>query len=184
VIRKRRDPSVGHETQPGEDRFKAILCADQARRPRASAHTARAEKLDAFEPETGSRDQTAIPCGSPTGRIMLGFAKRACPLAVLAVLVSAGAPAKAQFADEGQMQRFAPVLEMMKQKMGKRRFGQLMQTMGPMIMQMEEQGGFSTLTGGDMPGIGGLDVGQMIGMVGPMTDLIAGRGGKGRRHRR
>jgi hypothetical protein len=32
--------------------------------------------------------------------------------------------------------------------------------------------------------LGGLDVGRMIGMIGPMKGLIGGRGGKGRRHRR
>lgn len=117
---------------------------------------------------------------------MIGFAKLACPLAVLAVLSLTGAPAKAQFAgmDEGQMQQFAPVLEMMKEKMGKRRFGQLMQTMGPMILQMEEQGGLSGLTGGNMPATGSLDMGQMIGLIGPMTDLVDHRNGKGRRHHR
>jgi hypothetical protein len=117
---------------------------------------------------------------------MIGFARLACPLAVIAVLVSAGAPAKAQLAgmDEGQMPQFAPLLEVMKEKMGKRRFGQLMQAMGPMILQVEEQGGFSALTGGTMPGVGGLDTAQMIGMIGPMTDLIGDRRGKGRRHRR
>jgi hypothetical protein len=116
---------------------------------------------------------------------MIGFAKLACPLAVLAVLGAAGAPAKAQFAgmDEGQMQQFAPLLEMMKEKMGKRRFGQLMQAMGPMIIQMEEQGGLSALMSGNVSGIGGLNMSQMIGVIGPMTDLIGGRSGK-RRHRR
>jgi hypothetical protein len=30
-----------------------------------------------------------------------------------------------------------------------------------------------------MSGMGGLDVAQMIGLIGPMTDLIGGRTGKG-----
>jgi hypothetical protein len=37
---------------------------------------------------------------------------------------------------------------------------------------------------GNMSGMDGVDVGQMIGIFGPMTDLIGGRTGKGRRHRR
>jgi hypothetical protein len=117
---------------------------------------------------------------------MIGFAKLACPLAVVAALSVAAAPAKAQFAgmDDGQMQQFAPLLEMMKEKMGKRRFGQLMQAMGPMILQMEEQGGLSGLTSGNMAGLARIDVGQMIGLIGPMTDPVGSRGGKGRRPRR
>ena len=39
------------------------------------------------------------------------------------------------------MTQMAPMLEMMKAKMGKRRFGQMMQTMGPMMGGMMENGG-------------------------------------------
>ena len=39
------------------------------------------------------------------------------------------------------MTQMAPMLEMMKAKMGKRRFGQMMQTMGPMMSRMMESGG-------------------------------------------
>jgi hypothetical protein len=107
---------------------------------------------------------------------MTRLAKFACPLAVLAALSFASAPAKAQFAgiDDGQMQQYAPMLEMMKQKMGKRRFGRMMQTMGPMMAQMQGQGGMSSLAS--------MDMGQMAGMIGSMKGLIGG-GRKGRRHR-
>jgi hypothetical protein len=106
---------------------------------------------------------------------MTRFAKLAGPLAILAALSFAPAPAKAQFAgmDEGQMQQFAPMLEMMKQQMGKRRFAKMMQTMGPMMAQMQGQGGMSSL--------GSMDMGQMAGMIGSMQSLMGGR--KGRRHR-
>jgi hypothetical protein len=120
---------------------------------------------------------------------MTRLAKFAGPIAILAALSFASAPAKAQFGgmDESQMQQFAPMLEMMKQKMGKRRFGQLMQTMGPMMSQMESQGGFSGLGGGfggGMPMMGsGMDMGQMMSMIGSMKGLMGGRRGKARRHR-
>lgn len=120
--------------------------------------------------------------------MMTRFAKLACPLAVLAALSLASAPAKAQFAgmDEAQMQQFAPMLDMMKQKMGKRRFGQLMQMMGPMMTQMESQGGFSGLMGGGgmpMMGGGGFDMGQIATMIGSMQGLM-GSGHRGKAHRR
>ena len=47
------------------------------------------------------------------------------------------------------MTQMAPMLEMMKAKMGKRRFGQMMQTMGPMMSRMMENGGGGF---GGMPG--------------------------------
>ena len=73
---------------------------------------------------------------------MTRLAKIAGPLAVAVALCFASAPAKAQFGmDESQMEQFAPMLEMMKQKMGKQNFARLMQTMGPMMMQMQGQGG-------------------------------------------
>ena len=39
------------------------------------------------------------------------------------------------------MTQMAPMLEMMKAKMGKRRFAMMMQTMGPMMSRMMENGG-------------------------------------------
>ena len=39
------------------------------------------------------------------------------------------------------MTQMAPMLEMMKAKMGKRRFAAMMQTMGPMMSRMMEGGG-------------------------------------------
>ena len=108
---------------------------------------------------------------------MTKLAKLAGPLAVLAALTAASVPARAQFAgmDDGQMQQFAPMLELMKQKMGKRRFGQMMRTMGPMVMQMQSQGGFSGLAGGGTSMLGGMDMGQMAGMVGSLKGLAGGR---------
>jgi hypothetical protein len=113
---------------------------------------------------------------------MTRIAKLACPLAILAALCTASAPAKAQFGgiDDKQMEQFAPMLEMMKQKMGKERFGELMKTMGPMMEQMQGQGGLSG---------GSIDIGQIASMMGSMKGLMGapprtGRGkGKGRRPR-
>jgi hypothetical protein len=92
------------------------------------------------------------------------------------------------------MTQMAPMLEMMKAKMGKRRFAMLMQTMGPMMSRMMENGGggvgggfggglggmmgsggfgatnyggYTPMSGGYMPpGIGGLGGGDIMGMLG------------------
>jgi hypothetical protein len=78
--------------------------------------------------------------------------RRAAVLALLVALVPI--PAKAQFGGNGDMmQQMAPMLEMMKARMGKRRFAKLMQTMGPMMSGMMENGGFSGMMGGG--GFGG-----------------------------
>jgi hypothetical protein len=126
---------------------------------------------------------------------MTRLAKIAAPLAIVGALCFASAPAKAQFGgmDENTMQQFAPMLEMMKQKMGKRRFAQLIQTMGPMMMQMQGQGGggfgggMGGFGGGGIPmmgGGGGFDMGQMMGMMGSMKGLMGGGGRKGKRRHR
>jgi hypothetical protein len=113
---------------------------------------------------------------------MTRLARLACPVVILAALFST--PAKAQFGglDMSQMQQFAPMLETMKQKMGKRRFGQMMRMMGPMMERMQSQGGFSpggfsAMTGGFGGGapMGGMDIGQIMGMVGSMKGLMGSR---------
>src|SRR5262245_29395289 len=121
---------------------------------------------------------------------MNSFAKFVCPAVVTAILAGA-APAHAQFGgmDMNQMQQqFTPMLEMMKRKMGKKRFGQLMQTMGPMMSQMMDgqgggfgAGGFGS--SGFGMGNGGFDMGQIMTMVGSMKGLMGGgRRGRARRH--
>jgi hypothetical protein len=81
---------------------------------------------------------------------------RAAALLVLFVLTAA--PARAQVAGfggsgggEDMMTQMAPMLQMMKAKMGKRRFGMLMQTVGPVMSRMMENGGFGGF-GGALPG--------------------------------
>jgi hypothetical protein len=74
-------------------------------------------------------------------------------------------PAHAQFAgNDGydQMQQFAPMLKMMKKKLGKKRFAKLMQTFGPMMSKMMDgqAGGFTN---------GGFDMNAMSGMMDPQT---------------
>ena len=72
---------------------------------------------------------------------MTGADKVVCQAATLLLLFTlTSAPARAQFAGLGgggggsdMMTQMAPMLEMMKAKMGKRRFGMMMQTMGPMM---------------------------------------------------
>jgi hypothetical protein len=129
---------------------------------------------------------------------MTGSDRLICGLAtlLLAFMLTA-APAKAQFGGFGgasagaggqdMMTQMAPMLEMMKARMGKKRFAMMMQTMGPMMSQMVQGGGFGGLGGGFTPeGFGtnsGVDIGSIMGMVGPMMQM-ANLGGGGHRHRR
>jgi hypothetical protein len=152
---------------------------------------------------------------------MTGADKVVCQAATLLLLFTlTSAPAKAQFGGFGggggggdMMTQMAPMLEMMKAKMGKRRFGMLMQTMGPMMSQMMEGGGGfgGMLGGGGIPGglggggagfapegygmgmgggggdimgmLGGGGGGEMMSMI-PQLMRMANFGGGHRRHRR
>ena len=145
---------------------------------------------------------------------MTGANKAAFSAVALLLLLSlTSVPAKAQFAGSGggdMMTQMAPMLEMMKAKMGKRRFGMMMQTMGPMMSQMMEGGG-GGFGGGGMPGgfgggasfapggygtsAGGGDVmgmlgcnggGQLMSMIPQLMRMANFGGGRGhhRRHRR
>jgi hypothetical protein len=147
---------------------------------------------------------------------MTGADKVVCQAATLLLLFTlTSMPAKAQFAGiggggvgEDMMTQMAPMLEMMKAKMGKRRFGMMMQTMGPMMGGMMEGGGGGLggmMGGGGMPGglggmipggMGGMGGGDIMGMIGgggggEMMSMIPQLmrmanfgGGHGRRHRR
>jgi len=93
---------------------------------------------------------------------MTGADKVVCQVATLLLLFTLTAvPAKAQFGGGGgggdMMTQMAPMLEMMKAKMGKRRFATMMQTMGPMMgRMMEGGGGLGGMMGGGIPaGFGG-----------------------------
>jgi hypothetical protein len=135
---------------------------------------------------------------------MTGADKVVCQAAMLLLLFTLTTmPAKAQFAGLGgggggddMMTQMAPMLEMMKARMGKRRFGMMMQTMGPMMGRMMEGGGGGLggmMDGGGIPGGYGVNMGRMGGMGGGemmsmipqlmrMTNMGGGR--HGRRHRR
>jgi hypothetical protein len=148
---------------------------------------------------------------------MTGADKVMCRAAVLLLLVTlASTPANAQLAGFGgggggdMMTQMAPMLEMMKAKMGKRRFAAMMQTMGPMMSKMMEGGGLSGMPGGGgIPddfgrgagfstqgygmGIGGGDIagmlggnggGEMMSMIPQLMRLASFGGGYGRRHHR
>ena len=136
---------------------------------------------------------------------MTGADKIICQAATLLVLFALTlTPAKAQFGGGGggqdMMTQMAPMLEMMKAKMGKKRFGALMQTMGPMMSRMTENGGglggmmggggiqsFGGGYGGTSGGfnLGGIGAGEMMSMI-PAVMSLANIGGvrHGRRHRR
>ena len=101
---------------------------------------------------------------------MRGADKVICQAAAVLLLFSvASTPAKAQLAGfggaggEDMMTQMAPMLEMMKAKMGKRRFAMLMQIMGPMMSRMMENGGggFGGMMGGG--GLGGSNLGGGFG---------------------
>ena len=97
---------------------------------------------------------------------MTGADKVVCHAATLLLLFTlTSVPAKAQFGGGGgsqdMMTQMAPMLEMMKAKMGKRRFAMMMQTMGPMMSRMMEGGGGS-LGSGLGSGLGG-GLGGMMG---------------------
>ena len=70
---------------------------------------------------------------------MKPIVKLGCPLVLAITLALPTAPAHAQFAGD-QMSQFAPMIEMVRKKIGKRRFGQLMRTFGPIMASMMQQG--------------------------------------------
>ena len=132
---------------------------------------------------------------------MRGADKVICQAAAVLLLFSvASTPAEAQLAGfgggggaggEDMMTQMAPMLEMMKAKMGKRRFAMLMQTMGPMMSRMMENGGGGTPAGigggfsGDYMGmIGGAGGSELMGMVPQLMRMASVGGGHGRRRLR
>jgi hypothetical protein len=127
---------------------------------------------------------------------MTGADKIVCQVATLLLLFTlTSMPAKAQFGGGGggdMMTQMAPMLEMMKAKMGKRRFAMMMQTMGPMMGRMMEGGGSGLggmMGGGGIPGgfgggyvpegygvsTGGMNIGGLGG--GDVTGMLGGGGG-------
>jgi hypothetical protein len=132
---------------------------------------------------------------------MTGADRLNCAFATLLVAFTLmAAPAKAQFGGLGggaggqdMMTQMAPMLNMMKAKMGKKRFAAMMQTMGPMMSQMMQNGGgLGRLSGGFGGGSfapgrfgAGIDAGSIVGMVGPMMQMasLAGSAGHHRHHR-
>jgi hypothetical protein len=119
---------------------------------------------------------------------MRGADKVICQAAAVLLLFSiTNTPARAQFAGlggraaggEDMMTQMAPMLEMMKAKMGKRRFAMLMQTMGPMMSRMMENGGgFGGMMGGTGLGGGAMPMGGYDGnMPSGMGNMGMGLGG-------
>jgi hypothetical protein len=124
--------------------------------------------------------------GAREDKIMRGADKVVCQAAaVLLLLALTSLPAKAQFGGFGggggadMMIQMAPMLEMMKAKMGKRRFGMLMQTMGPMMSRMMEGGGagFGGMGGGIPGGYGGMIPGGYGGYTPDVSAMSGGFGG-------
>lgn len=147
---------------------------------------------------------------------MKGADKVICQAAaVLLLFTITSAPAKAQFGfgggggggGEDMMTQMAPMLEMMKARMGKRRFAMMMQTMGPMMSKMMEGGGMGGIGGiGGIPagfgggagfapdgygaGMGSSDImgmiggSEMISVIPQLMQMVPVGGGYGRRHHR
>ena len=130
----------------------------------------------------------------------------ACWAATLLLLFTLSTvPAKAQFGGGGEdmMTQMAPMLNMMKAKMGKRRFGMMMQTMGPMMSRMMQNGGGgipggfgggttyaadgygTSMGGGGFTGmLGGGGGGELMSMIPQVVQMANFGGGHGhRRHR-
>src|SRR4051812_10178376 len=147
------------------------MCRDRPRTP-SPPYTARfrPQLRDLSHRAQPSSAITMAPCVrlAPLSRrshareehAMRGADKVICQAAAVLLLFSvASTPAKAQFLGGGgagggdMMTQMAPMLEMMKAKMGKRRFAMLMQTMGPMMSRMMENGGGGL---GGMMGSGGM----------------------------
>ena len=139
---------------------------------------------------------------------MRGADKVICQAAAVLLLFSvASSPAQAQFlgsaaGGEDMMTQMAPMLEMMKAKMGKRRFAMMMQTMGPMMSRMMENGGglgglmgggglsvpnyggYAPAGGGDIMGmLGGAGGGDIMAMIPQIMRLANVGGGGHRRHK-
>ena len=115
---------------------------------------------------------------------MRGADKVICQAAAVFLLFAmTSAPAKAQFGGmmggggggEDMMTQMAPMLEMMKARMGKRRFAMMMQTMGPMMDGSGGGGGLGGMMGGMGGGMipGGMGGGDMMGMLGGMGGVAA-----------
>lgn len=108
-------------------------------------------------------------------------ASKFAPPAIAALLLLVSAPAGAQSVGAGmgdyqQMEQFAPMLETMKHRMGKKRFARLMQTVGPMMDQMMTGNGGNGA--GSFGGFGGgqsVDIAQMASMIdGPTINALIG----------
>ena len=124
------------------------------------------------------------------------LAKLGGPFAVAVALALTSVPAHAQLfkeEDMGQMKQFAPIFEMMKQTMGKKRYGAMMRKMGPMMARMgtngngfggNSSGGFgATPTGGGYVGgfdLGGFSAGNFGGFSGGEFGGIGNMFGSGR----
>ena len=141
---------------------------------------------------------------------MIGVHRLTCLAAALILAFAlAPVPAKAQFAplggaDGDMMTQMAPMLEMMKAKMGNRRFATMMQTVGPIASKMMEGGGMGGIPaglgdgagfapdgygtgmgGGEFMGmLGGSGGSEMIGMIPQLMQMAPLGGGYGRRHHR
>jgi hypothetical protein len=148
------------------------------------------------------------------------FAQLASALAVVLALSLSHGPAQAQSEEapaqapseevgglgdftggNDMMTKMAPMLDTMKQKLGKRRFEQLMKTVGPIATNMMGEGGsfggfnFNNLGGGSFGGFdfdslgggnwGGFDIGGLSSGfggidVGSITSMVPRHGGRKR----
>ena len=127
--------------------------------------------------------------------------KLGCPFVVAVAFALTSVPAHAQLFKEedfSQAKQYGPMFEMMKKTMGKKRYGEMMRKMGPMMARMNSNGegfgggggGFGGGGGYDFGGFSGGDFGGMFSSGQGMGDIMGmissftGRHGRhGRRHR-
>src|SRR5258706_4948815 len=110
--------------------------------------------------------------------------KLACPLALAVALALPSAPARAQIAGDQMMSQLAPMIGMMQKKIGKKRLGRLMRTVGPMMANMQQGGGsgglgnLSSLSSslgslGTFGNLGSISSSGSLGSLGSLSDLGA-----------
>ena len=100
---------------------------------------------------------------------MKPIVRLACPLALAIALALPSAPAGAQIAGDQMISQFAPMMGMMKKKIGKKRFGHLMRTVGPLMTSMAQQSGGISGLGGNLGGISSLAGISSLGDLGSLS---------------
>ena len=114
----------------------------------------------------------------------------ASTLALVLTICLSQTPARAQIGGfgggEDMLTTRAPVLEIMKKKMGEKRFGELMKTVGPVAAKMMDGNGSFDIGSFDIGSLGGIEQfvtdGTIQSLIGTATSSGGGRNSKRRHH--